>query len=132
MIDEILLIEDDDIDVLAFRRAAEGFGWRIAVARSADDALAQLALGTGRKPLIVLDLNLPGLDGHGFLARLRADPTLAALPVVVLTTSTDRRDIARAYGAQVAGYFAKPLDRGAFRAVVTAIHDYWSRAEPPP
>ena len=132
MIDEILLIEDDDIDVLAFRRAAEGFGWRIAVARSADEAIAQLSVGSGRRPLIVLDLNLPGLDGHGFLARLRADASLASIPVVVLTTSTDRRDITRAYGAQIVGYFAKPLDRGAFRAVVTAIHDYWSLAEPPP
>jgi CheY-like chemotaxis protein len=129
---DILLVEDDEVDVLAFRRASEGLGWRIRVAAGAEEALAALRSRRGRPPLVVLDLNLPGIDGHGFLARLRAESGGAAVPVVVLTTSRDPRDVAAAWGAHVAGYFAKPLDRVEYRAMVVAIGHYWSRSESPP
>lgn len=129
---DILLVEDDEVDVLAFRRAAEGLGWRIRTLKSAEDALEALRTRAGRSPLVVLDLNLPGLDGHAFLDRLRADAAGRLVPVIVLTTSRDPRDVGAAWGAHVAGYFAKPLDRADYRAMVVAIDQYWSRSEPPP
>jgi CheY-like chemotaxis protein len=129
---DILLVEDDEVDVLAFRRAAEGLGWRIRLAPGAEEALIALRTRSGKAPLVVLDLNLPGLDGHDFLARLRAEPGGRNVPVIVLTTSRDPRDVAAAWAAHVAGYFAKPLDRSDYRNMVLAIDQYWSRSEAPP
>ena len=129
---DILLVEDDEIDVLAFRRAAADLHWRIRTAASAEEALTLLRSRTGRAPLIVLDLNLPGLNGHDFLSRLRAEPTGRDLAVIVLTTSRDPRDIASAWAKHISGYFAKPLDPTDYREMVIAIDQYWSRSETPP
>jgi len=129
---DILLVEDDDIDVLAFRRAATGLHWRIHTVASTEEALAVLHNRSGRAPLVVLDLNLPGLSGHDFLSRLRAEPSGRDVVVIVLTTSRDPRDIAEAWSKHIAGYFAKPLDPADYRDMVVALDRYWSRSETPP
>jgi CheY-like chemotaxis protein len=78
-----------------------------------------------RPDLILLDLNLPRKDGREVLAELKSDPDLRTIPVVVLTTSNDDRDISQAYQLQANCYIAKPVDFGQFVNVLRAIEHFW-------
>ena len=78
-----------------------------------------------RPGLILLDLNMPKKDGREVLCELKADPRLKFIPVIVLTTSSDERDIMRAYGAHANSYITKPVDFANFTEAIAAIGDYW-------
>jgi len=124
-----LLIEDDGVDEQAFRRAVAQAGLTAPVvcATSTETALARLR-ETPRPLLIVLDLNLPGRGGLDALSELRVHQ----IPIVVLTTSCDERDIASAYAAGACGYFAKALDRTTYQDTVATMVRYWSISEDAP
>jgi CheY-like chemotaxis protein len=111
---QLLLIEDDDVDAEAIERACRHLNVNCEIVRFRDgrEALDELrgAFGAGllaRPYLIVLDLNLPRLDGIAFLDDLRADPIWRRSIVFVLTTSTREEDTAAAYDRRVAGYLIK-------------------------
>lgn len=127
----ILLVEDDLADVemtlIAARRA--GISRRIEVARDGREALAYLQ-GDARQEaphpgLVLLDLNLPGVDGREVLARLKADPLLRRIPVVILTTSEAEDDIARAYDLHANSYLTKPLGMDDFVQMIRALKEFW-------
>jgi len=110
----ILLVEDDDVDVRVVLRAfeKERISNPVVVAHDGIEALARLRGQDGHPVisgpvLIVLDLNMPRMDGHEFLAEIRNDPKLAQLLVFVLTTSDDESDRQAAYSKNVAGYLVK-------------------------
>lgn len=133
---DLLLVEDDEIDVLTFRRQLDDPGVRLHVAGDVVSALTLLKSRYERRNghsrwLVLLDLNLPGASGLEFLERLRATPALAHLPVVVVTTSADQRDLRDAFAKQVSGYFLKPIDPAEFRRTLRAITAYWSACEMP-
>jgi two-component system response regulator len=75
--------------------------------------------------LILLDLNLPGIDGREVLAALKADPSLSQVPVCILTTSRAEEDIERAYAHHTNAYVVKPVDLNDFRAAVQQIERFW-------
>ncbi|MHB1559914.1 MAG: response regulator, partial [Isosphaeraceae bacterium] len=75
--------------------------------------------------LILLDLNLPGIDGHQVLARIKTDSRLRILPVVVLTTSCREEDVIQTYQAGANTYIAKPAEFARYREVVTTLRTYW-------
>jgi len=134
----VLVVEDDDVDVMNMRRsvAAARLPWHVETAGGGDEALALLRSrnqrhGRGQRWLVLIDLNLPGMNGLDLLARIAADPATAGLPVVVMTTSRDDRDVRAAFAAQACGYFVKPLLREQFIAIITAINTYWSLSEHP-
>jgi CheY-like chemotaxis protein len=133
---DVLLVEDDEIDVLTFRRQLDDPGVRLHVTGDVASGLALLAArferrnGHGRW-LVLLDINLPGASGLEFLARLRGIPALAMIPVVVVTTSADQRDLREAFTRHVSGYFLKPIDPAEFRRTLRAITTYWSACEMP-
>ncbi|MEM9827390.1 MAG: response regulator [Planctomycetota bacterium] len=110
----ILLIEDNEIDVIAFRRGMQKLGLNnpLRVAQQGRKAL-QLLRGQNETQtitlpaLIFLDINMPIMDGHGFLASLREDQQLRSCIVFMLTTSNHREDVRRAYERNVAGYIVK-------------------------
>ncbi len=132
----IILIDDDDIDVMNVRRAFEK-GHLTNPLFVASDGLEGLALlRSDRVPrhrrIVVLDLNMPRMNGLEFLRELRADPALAATPVIVLTTSNHERDRLEAYQLGIAGYLLKPVTFAAFVDLMVALDRYWTLVELPP
>ena len=131
----ILLVEDDDIDVMNVRRAFQrnNITNQIHVAANGLEALQMLRSGQipPDRRLILLDLNMPKMNGIEFLRELRADPQLAPVPVVVLTTSNDERDKIDAYNLNVAGYLLKPVTFANFVDLMSALNKYWTLVELP-
>lgn len=135
----ILLVDDDEVDVMNVRRALQrnqARGLAAATLHVAGDGVEALELLRSgaiptRRRLILLDLNMPRMNGLELLRALRADPELAALPVVVLTTSDDERDKMEAYDLNVAGYLVKPVDFASTVDLMAALETYWTVAELP-
>ena len=124
----ILLIEDDDIDAMTVRRTLKELGATNPLDRAVDgeSALALLSDGAHPRPgLILLDLNMPCMNGIEFLAEVKRDVSLRRIPVVVLTTSGEEGDRIAAFSNSVAGYMVKPVDYPHFVGVMALIRDYW-------
>lgn len=131
----ILLVEDDEVDVMTVKRAfkTNHITNPLFVAADGIEALEKLRgpeVPKGRR-LVLLDLNMPRMNGIEFLQELRKDPELAATPVVVLTTSNDDHDKVKAYDMNVAGYLLKPVTFQNFCDVMVALNKYWSLVELP-
>ena len=90
-----------------------------------EDRAAAAAQGEAWPALILLDLNMPRLDGRGVLAQLKADPALRRIPVVVLTTSKVEEDILRTYDLGVSSFITKPVSFDALVNVVNALNAFW-------
>ena len=131
----ILLVEDDEVDVMNVRRAFERNKILnpLFVAGDGLIALEMLREGTvpGARRLVLLDVNMPRMNGIEFLRELRADPALASTPVVVLTTSDEERDRTEAYDLNVAGYLLKPVTFASFVDLMAALNKYWTLVELP-
>jgi len=131
----ILLVDDDDVDVMNVRRAFKknNMSNPIFVAGNGLEALALLRDGTipKAKRLVLLDLNMPKMNGIEFLRELRADPELHMTSVVVLTTSNEDRDKIEAYNLNVAGYLLKPVTFLNFVDLMAALNKYWTLVEMP-
>ena len=131
----ILLVEDDEVDVMNVRRAFQknNIANPLFVATNGLDGLAQLRGGDipRDRRLVLLDLNMPQMNGIEFLRELRKDPELRPTPVVVLTTSNDDRDRIEAYDLNVAGYLLKPVTFTNFCELMTTLNKYWALVELP-
>src|SRR5262249_43823628 len=121
----ILLIEDNPADVELVREAISEAKLMVdlKLAMQGRDALKQLE--TERPDLILLDLNLPDIDGRDVLRIIKGDPRLQAIPVVVLTTSDSDVDVIRAYGLGANSYLTKPVGFERFMQVIGAIEQFW-------
>jgi CheY-like chemotaxis protein len=131
----ILLVEDDQVDVMNVKRAFEKNRILnpLQVASDGIQALEMLrsgAIPAGRR-IVLLDLNMPRMNGIEFLREQRADPELRPIPVVVLTTSNDERDRIEAYNLNVAGYLLKPVTFINFVELMATLNKYWSLVELP-
>lgn len=131
----ILLVDDDEVDVMTVKRAFSraNITNKLYVATDGIEAL-QLLRSDGIPPsrrLVLLDLNMPRMNGIELLREIRADPALHALTVVVLTTSNEDRDRVEAYQLNVAGYLVKPVTFHAFAEVMTTLNKYWTLMEMP-
>jgi len=131
----ILLVEDDQVDVMNVKRAFEKnrITNPLFVAGDGLEGLQMLRDGTvpGDRRLVLLDLNMPRMNGIEFLRELRRDADLQHTPVVVLTTSNDERDKIEAYNLNVAGYLLKPVTFINFVELMAALNKYWSLVELP-
>ena len=131
----ILLVEDDQVDVMNVQRAfnKSHISNPLRVAGNGVDALEQLRNGEIplHRLLILLDLNMPRMNGIEFLRELRKDVELRHLPVVVLTTSDDERDRIEAYHLNVAGYIVKPVTFMNFCDAMATLNKYWQLVEMP-
>jgi CheY-like chemotaxis protein len=129
---EVLLVEDDPGDVLLTREAFEDHKLRnnLHVVNNGVDALSFLAkegeyTEAPTPDLILLDLNLPRMDGREVLGAIKSDETLRRIPVVVLTTSEAEEDVLRSYDLHANAYVTKPVDFDRFIDVVRRIDDFF-------
>ena len=131
----ILLVEDDQVDVMNVQRAFERNKIANPLFVAGDGIEGLKLLRSGKIPrerrLILLDLNMPRMNGIEFLRELRADAELHLTPVVVLTTSDDERDKINAYDLNVAGYLLKPVTFVNFVEAMAALNKYWTLVELP-
>ena len=131
----ILLVEDDADDEALTRRALEKNKVRneLVVAHDGQEALDYLRDASRLPELVLLDLKLPKIDGLEVLRRLRADERTKMLPVVVLTSSNEQRDVASSYSLGANSYVRKPVDFKEFTEAARQLGLYWLLLnEPPP
>lgn len=131
----ILLVDDDEVDVMTVKRAfaKANITNKIHVATNGVEALEMLRgnqIPTSRR-LVLLDLNMPRMNGIELLREVRKDPALANLTVVVLTTSNEDRDRVEAFQLNVAGYLLKPVTFSDFAEVMATLNKYWTLMELP-
>ena len=128
----VLMVEDDPDDVYLTREALRSSRLQITLQVVSDGASAMQYLrgvqeyaGRRRPDLVLLDLNLPRMDGREVLAAIKEDPQLSGIPVVILTTSEAEEDIASSYRHHANCYISKPVDIDKFRSVVGSIESFW-------
>jgi len=129
---DVLLVEDDPGDVLMTQEAFKDnkLANRLSVVPDGIDAMAFLRkedqyAGSPTPDLVLLDLNLPRMDGREVLAAMKSDPELRRIPVVVLTTSEAEEDVLRSYSLHANAYVTKPVDFHRFIEVVRQIDDFF-------
>lgn len=129
---QVLLVEDSPGDVRLTREAFRdaNISINLHVASDGVEAMAFLRkeepfANAPRPDLILLDLNLPKMDGREVLARIKADDSLKTIPTVILTTSEAQADIIKSYELQANSYLSKPVELDAFQNLVKSINDFW-------
>lgn len=123
----ILFIEDDEIESMKMQRTVAKLGMHhiICLARNGEEALEHLQDPQALPDLILLDLNMPRMNGIEFLSRLKSDESLKYLPTVILTTSMNRADLLECYRIGIAGYVIKPLKYEDYETKLQRVLEYW-------
>ncbi len=129
----MLLIEDDpgDQKLIKISLKNQKISNDIKIITCGEDALEYLENCKNEQPgcempdLILLDLNMPGMGGKEFLRRLRQDEVLGKIPVVILTTSDNDKDILESFQLQASGYIRKPIDIKDFIEIMDSLTEYW-------
>ena len=129
---EVLLVEDSPGDIRLTREAFRDANAAIHLNVVTDgvEAMAYLRrqgdqVDAPRPAIILLDLNLPRMDGREVLAQIKADPSLKTIPTIILTTSEANVDIVRSYELQANSYLTKPVQLEKFESLVASINDFW-------
>ena len=130
----ILLIEDDDVDVMTVKRALRDLKLtnQLVPIGDGEEAIEYLRNESAAKPcLVLLDLNMPKMDGAEFLKIVKADKALKKIPVIILTTSNSDRDVIESFELGAAGYMVKSVDYEKFVETIRAIDLYWTVSKLP-
>ena len=130
----ILLVEDDTVDVMTVKRALKDLQIpsELVPAGDGEEALAYLRDDRNAKPcVILLDLNMPKMNGTEFMRIAKADEALRKIPIIVLTTSNSDQDISRSFELGAAGYMVKSVDYKKFMELIKTIAQYWTLSKLP-
>jgi CheY-like chemotaxis protein len=130
----VLLVEDDQVDAMTVKRAIRQIKLKhpLIHAENGEEALEYLSNESNEKPwIILLDLNMPRMNGLEFLQIAKRDEVLKSIPVVVLTTSKEQQDRIESFNFSVAGYMIKPVDYAQFVDMMQAIKMYWTLCQQP-
>ncbi len=129
----IILVEDNESDAEVARRAIERSNPTNTLVVVGDGlSAAEMLLGAPGKPpcarpkLMMIDINLPGLDGIELLTRIRSNPDLRGMAVVMVSSSTEERDIRKAYDRGCNSYVTKPIDIRALQSLYVSVANYWT------
>lgn len=128
---KILLIEDDMIEVMKLNRVSSSLDLNhtIIEANNGEEALEILEKKDNLPDIILLDLNMPKINGIEFLKILKNDERLKYIPTIILTTSNNQRDLLECYKAGIAGYVLKPLKYEQYVEKIKKLLTYWSMNE---
>jgi CheY-like chemotaxis protein len=130
----ILLIEDDNVDVMTVKRVLRDLkiANQLVSTSNGEQALEYLKADGNKKPcVILLDLNMPKMNGTEFLKIVKTDEALKKIPVVVLTTSSQQRDVVESFKLGAAGYMVKSVGYEKFVETIRTINLYWTLSELP-
>ncbi len=130
----ILLVEDDSVDAMTVKRAMRDLqvGHSVIHSINGEEAMKYLTSPDLEKPFVILlDLNMPKMSGIEFLKVMKTHPDLKAIPVIVLTTSKEKRDVLESFELGASGYMVKPVDYSKFVEILSKIMIYWSSSEMP-
>lgn len=130
----ILLVEDDKVDAMTVRRALKEIKVtnNVILASNGEEAIEYLLKPDSEMPcIILLDLNMPKMNGLEFMKVAKENEKLRKIPIVVLTTSSEERDRMNSFQNGVAGYMTKPVDYQQFVDVIKTINIYWTLSELP-
>ena len=130
----ILLVEDDEVDIMTIRRALKEIKVTnsLEVTRNGEEALDYLRNPDRARPcVILLDINMPRMNGIEFLKERSQDGTIKSIPVVVLTSSKEEQDMIQSFSLGVAGYMIKPVDYKQFVETIRVIDLYWTLSQFP-
>lgn len=124
----ILLIEDDAIEIMKFNRVLSTMNLKhkIIEANNGEEAITILKVKEIVPDIILLDLNMPKINGIEFLGILKADEYLKYIPAIILTTSNNRKDVMECYRMGIAGYLLKPLKYDDYVDSIKKLLEYWS------
>lgn len=130
----ILLVEDDEIDIMTVKRAVKNLKVPnpLHLAANGEEALEYLENNAENPPgLMILDINMPRMNGLELLNIIKRDERFLRIPVVVLTTSKEHQDRYESFNLNVAGYMIKPVIFDEFVKVIDIIHKYWTTSRHP-
>lgn len=130
----IMLVEDDSVDAMTVKRALKELKVNnpLVIQTNGEEALNYLRTDDNRKPcVILLDLNMPKMNGIEFLKIAKDNAVFRQIPVVVLTTSQDEQDKVESFQLSVAGYIVKPADYKKFVDAMKTVDLYWTLSELP-
>ena len=130
----VLLVEDDDVDAMTVKRAFKDLNVTNPLVHSVNGEVALKYLEDHNNEIpcvILLDLNMPKMNGTEFLKVVKANEELKQIPVIVLTTSTEECDIVETFKQSIAGYIVKPVDYINFVEAIRTIDFYWTLSEMP-
>jgi DNA-binding response OmpR family regulator len=130
----LLLVEDDNVDAMTVKRAIKELNVTNSLIHTlnGEEALEYLRDVENKKPcIILLDLNMPRMNGIEFLKVVKADGTLKRIPIIVLTTSREEQDKIESFKLGVAGYMLKSINYKEFVDIIKAISLYWTLSELP-
>jgi len=128
---KILLIEDDEIERMKFTRVLKknNYACKLEEATNGEEAVEILEDETKTPDLILLDLNMPKMNGIEFLKSLKSNSQLKYVPVIILSTSNNHQDLKRCYEEGIAGYLVKPLKYEDYVEKIKALIEYWGKNE---
>ncbi len=130
----ILLVEDDTVDIKSVKRAFKELNVTnpLVVTNNGEDAIKYLMKNSNNLPaLILLDLNMPRMNGLEFLKIIKKNDKFKKTPVIALTTSDEDRDKTESFNSGISGYMLKPVDYKDFVEVIKTIRLYWTLSEMP-
>ena len=124
----VLLIEDDTIEVMKLNRTITKLklNHKVVIANNGEEALKTLKVDNFLPDIILLDLNMPKMNGIEFLSILKSDENLRYIPAIILTTSKNQKDLLECYKIGIAGYVLKPLKYEDYILKIQNLLDYWS------
>jgi CheY-like chemotaxis protein len=128
---KILLIEDDTIELMKLNRAmlSLNMSHKVTEVNNGEDALELLLNEEYYPDIILLDLNMPKINGIEFLSILKTNESLKFIPTIILTTSSNKKDLLECYNIGIAGYVQKPLKYQDYIAKINILLSYWSANE---
>ena len=128
---KILLIEDDTIELMKLNRAmlSLNMNHKVTEVNNGEDALELLLNKEYYPDIILLDLNMPKINGIEFLSILKTNESLKFIPIIILTTSSNKKDLFECYNIGIAGYIQKPLKYQDYISKINILLSYWSANE---
>jgi CheY-like chemotaxis protein len=125
----ILLVEDDQVDVMTVKRGLKKLGVvnKLITVNNGEEALQYLENSEDELPcMILLDINMPKMNGHECLRQLKSHPAFKNIPVVMLTSSLEQQDVNQSFDLGISGYILKPVEYDQFIDAIQVLSSYWT------